>query len=489
MVGDTNHENGKVNLALLWAIIAIAICLAGLTIARMCLIPITHDEALSYQYVLGSYCDIVQCNPPSANNHILHTLLAKAFVSLFGDNLFALRLDNLLALIAYCLFGYLLLKKLLRHRWILPGFLALTMQPLLFDFWALSRGYGVAVALMMASIYCCVCYMQNRKLVYSYLALLWAMLAVYANFALLNYYAALCGGLLVNTLLQRGGLKQFLYRDLLAITLASVLLYCMIAAPINELRVKGELYFGGSSGFMSDTIRSVVKESISIDDINSIAVWSVSIAIVVTAVIMVGSWIMALIKRPKTESLRIGIILTSLLIIPVVATIAQHHLLGVLYLIERTAMFFIPLLMLAVLVWLHYFWGKQRIGYVLLLLLAGVITVNFICNMHLRSTHSWKYDTDNLAMLRYVVDKEKGRRSNIKLFPFWMLAPSLQYHTTHEYKGCFAPVERNGELPVITDTSFDYYYVRRHRDLANVSPRYIIDTTFVDGTMLLMRKQ
>lgn len=112
--------------------------------------PMRGDEAYTFlNYVNGSLWDMFRYNEP--NNHVLHTLLVKLSVLLFGGEPTAIRLPAFLAGVASIALAFYLARAITR----LPaaGILA-AMATAVFPFLALyaanARGYTLLVALLLA---------------------------------------------------------------------------------------------------------------------------------------------------------------------------------------------------------------------------------------------------------------------------------------------------------------------------------------------------
>ena len=166
--------------------------LITINLIRIFNVTITHDEALTYQlYVTHSYHDIIVNHSPSANNHFLNSVLAKFFIELFTDNIFFLRLPNLLAFITYLLLSVLIARKLfVNNWWVLFCFLLLQLNPFMFEFWGLSRGYGLSICFMLAALYALLRFLQHPGLLTLTGMYLFLFLAVFSNLALLNVLMA-----------------------------------------------------------------------------------------------------------------------------------------------------------------------------------------------------------------------------------------------------------------------------------------------------------
>ena len=58
---------------------------------------LNHDEAYTFQALVSRSAETTLMHYPVPNNHIFHSLLAKASTKLLGDGEFALRLPTLVA--------------------------------------------------------------------------------------------------------------------------------------------------------------------------------------------------------------------------------------------------------------------------------------------------------------------------------------------------------------------------------------------------------
>jgi hypothetical protein len=135
------------------AVVAAAIVTAAATYvsARAVFVPLTYDEAISVaRFASGDLLNLVDF--ATAVNHQLNSAMLRVSTSLFGLAPWAVRLPNLLAGVAYCLCAAVLMAAV-RHRSIgLAGLVLLVGQPYLLEFFALARGYGLAVALLTGAM-------------------------------------------------------------------------------------------------------------------------------------------------------------------------------------------------------------------------------------------------------------------------------------------------------------------------------------------------
>ncbi len=179
-----------------------AACFLLFALSRAIRVPFTYDEAASYiRYIDTSVPSVFDTNRLSifnfevATNHFLNTALTKLCDLAGGRSEFVLRLPNLCGYILYLGFAGLILRRLSNPSIAIGGFLLLNFNPYVLDFFALSRGYGLSLGLLMGTLSFFLRVVdpptkprQSRDLT---CALVFATAAVMANFALLNVYLSI----------------------------------------------------------------------------------------------------------------------------------------------------------------------------------------------------------------------------------------------------------------------------------------------------------
>jgi hypothetical protein len=130
----------------------LALLFFALAVVRAALVPLTYDEAASYlRYIVSD--PLSAFNFAVATNHLLNTLLTKAAYLVAGGHELVLRLPNLLAYAAYLSFSLLIARRVTDKAVALAGFLLLNLNPYVLDFFSLSRGYGLSLALLLGMFY------------------------------------------------------------------------------------------------------------------------------------------------------------------------------------------------------------------------------------------------------------------------------------------------------------------------------------------------
>jgi hypothetical protein len=127
--------------------------LAIVNIYRAATQSITTDEAFTYNRSVVTPIPRLW-DDFDANDHVLHTLLCKASVRLFGLSELTLRFPSLLGGFLYFWVCLRLSRRLFGDGWrMLVSVALLTLNPLMLDFCSIARGYGMATALLLFSLY------------------------------------------------------------------------------------------------------------------------------------------------------------------------------------------------------------------------------------------------------------------------------------------------------------------------------------------------
>jgi 4-amino-4-deoxy-L-arabinose transferase-like glycosyltransferase len=127
-------------------------------------LSVTMDEAYTYlSFVAPPLRQILTTY--SANHHVLHSLLAKASVRMFGVSEFSLRIPSLIG----CLICFAAITGLSRALfgagWMMLLSLGLiTLNPLIFDYMSQARGYSLALGFYLLGILYCVQFFFKAQL-------------------------------------------------------------------------------------------------------------------------------------------------------------------------------------------------------------------------------------------------------------------------------------------------------------------------------------
>jgi hypothetical protein len=317
----------------------VGLLLTTYLVLRAIYTPMLHDEIATFFY-------FIQPNdflPPNAhwdaNNHVLNSFLGNLSFQIFGDAPWALRLPNVLLYPIYILFSW----KIVSHipskliKWCL--FLALISSTYLFEYFALSRGYGMSMGFLIMGLYLFTANLERQSYWAYVLSLFVIFIGVSANLTLIYIFLMLFGLALINLWLAAA--KNI---SIKIIRVSSFFLYgAILSFPAVyfslELKSRGALYYGGNS-FVHFTLKPLTRLIFANDS------WMTTLLIVVVFLVMCFCLIGLILKRLNNKFLTNNLYVL-LLAGSVAAIFINHYILGVNFPEDRTAMFLIPLFFLS----------------------------------------------------------------------------------------------------------------------------------------------
>lgn len=334
-----------------WLLLACIVSLTVYLVLRAIDVSITHDEAFTFlHYVVRPIrytLDVVY-----TNNHLLNSLLTRISVKLFGTSELALRLPNLIFAVLYFFFTAKLFKVLTNSKWLpFAGLVGLAFNPFLLDFFALSRGYGISLALLVMSLYFQYrSFSELKSIRFESIALLCTALACTANYTLINYFLLHLVVVVPQAAFKlrklRGEKRIYLKQGILFVVLcAGTSLFTRNAiAGILHLNELGNFNFGGTDGLWSTTIVSLAS---SCSMFLALSYWWMHLTIAIPAALMLAAGIIISAGIIRQRNLEPGnlflLFLTYVISGCFLGLIAQHLLFHMPYPIDRTVIYFVPL--------------------------------------------------------------------------------------------------------------------------------------------------
>jgi len=303
---------------------------------RAIYVPLVHDEIATFH----NYIQIAKFLPYhahwDANNHILNSAISALFYRMFGLSPLVIRLGNLLFFPLFCLYVWKN-RRFFQHTLVQWAFMIslLTAHGFL-EFFSLSRGYGISVALLMPALYYLLRMTERYTLRKMIAVILWSAFATLANLSLFNTYLLL----LLYLILFSGFSNQLtsLRQRMSSIGWALItgtpflVLFSMISF---EFRARGLLYTGGSNGIWQDTIRSLFSRLFSSENILLL------ILVVLLFSLMITVAAIRLVKEKKLFSPKLVYLI--LLSGNLAGALLLHRIFGVNYPENRVALFLYPL--------------------------------------------------------------------------------------------------------------------------------------------------
>jgi uncharacterized membrane protein len=429
-----------------WTLILMSLALFALVVLRALHVPITHDEAYSYQhYVKKGFWHIVSYGPPHIpNNHILNSLGMLLGIKLFGLSLFNLRLASVLLSAVYFWYAVAFSKSFRTPFIQIACFLILALQVYFFDWFALARGYGMGIAFSLASLFHLLEFRQLDNGHHIWRTLIFGALAVYANFTFLYFYLAVIGVLLIVWLAKRTH-KSITYGVMLRpIIIVSLSLGALIFVPIRN--ISNDL-FGGSSNFWNDSVKTLTYRMSygSLEgETEALSLFFIGLFLLLGAFFFVYD----VYNEGMESKLRFYQEALLVLVITAGVQILQHHILGTEYLMGRTALLYAPLFLVFLIFLLQRFnelasWGEntQNIAVGVLALLFGFA---FISNYNTQQSFEWQYDAQNDEAIKNLIEKGQKEGQTIEVGITWLFEPGFNfYRELYQAEAQLAPFERS----------------------------------------------
>ncbi len=444
----------------------------------------TIDESSTFlSWASKPINEIIFNIPAHGNNHIFNTLLMKASVALFGNSEFAVRLPNFLAFMLYLFFS-IKISQIFKAKQHLPLliFVALNFQPYKVDFFCFGRGYGLALAFMLGSMYGLLRWIEMDKKEYSILAFGFAILAVYSNFVWLNYFVALGTTFTLLILIKKDPSVRF-YQNftskLFIPFFATIILFVLVYIPLQGLHDSGDLQIAGhwgNKGFWQDTYYSLFKSGIY--GMKFLGQYTVEIVMGLVSLFYFLGGIYVLIKilsGNKLPAFLIAFFILMIIILMAISTILQHALFGTGFLEYRTALVFTPFLGLLFPVLVNILpenlrWNNKY----LCLLVTLLLMAHSLKTFQLDYTRKWSQDKDTKKMILFV-NEQTPEGKTTKLGVHWSFMPATNFYISTNRAPRVDKVKWDQEIR--KDTFYDYYYIYK-KDKLKINKDYQLIKSF-----------
>lgn len=425
---------------------------------RSVLLDITYDEAWTLKdFVSLSISNIFTYSPCDANNHLLNTILIKFFYFILPNTIFVARIPNVLASILFILFSYKICQKFFSEKIAVLSFILLLVNPFLLDFYCQARGYGLGLAFQMGSIYYFLSYIQDSNSKNVFFLLFFSFLSVLSVFVMINFFIAeICIIILISFL--RSSLYS-IKSNILYSASFSLCLALIIYIPIIKLIESHSLYYGGRTSFYFDTLGSLMQFSLYLPSIKA-EVYTILNYFLFTFIVIIS---LSFLHKQKLISVKNGILL--ILFLCIIAVIFQFYLFGTLYVLDRAALYFYPLFILAFSFSLNDI-KIIKFKNILLFIICLTFCINFVKNVNFNKT-ALNFFEAHTEHIFYLIN-ENGKKENkiMKLDFSWPFQSSFRYYIdTKKYPNI--ELIKNPYDRADVNLDFDYYvFLNKHLERA-----------------------
>jgi hypothetical protein len=407
----------------------------------------------------------------------------------------SIRAGNLLGAIVYLGAGFVLLRLTLPSKWSrCLGMVIWIANPYLAEFFALSRGYGLCVAMEAAAICCAALYLhddfQARRYRYLTAAMVFAALSVWANFAALHFYLAFVA-VLGSQMLRHWRAAQRERAILLNVTLSLALL---IVLPISRIKKAGDFTWFGNQGFLKDTVQGFLdcfllgKRYFGANTLLSLQ--SLLVAIFVISSVVAGALLWKNKGKITPLAWLIGLFPATVLTNLLVTIVTDSS-----YLSTRTTLFFAPLVCcsaIGLLGLLEKKFSKTALG--IAALLASVLSIHFVKNANWTYAYEWRYDRDTYTVLNAIEQKYKSenRTAPWSLHTHCLQWPSFLFHVQlakSRYRNYLEdPKDAGCEARPPDGKDAEFYYLPKEK-AAPFAQHYEVMLETSDGERVLLRRK
>lgn len=448
---------------------------------RAALLSLTHDESATTDLVSVSLADIMfsPSRFQTANNHVLHSLFMKWSVLVFGWKEWSIRLPNVLSFLLYYAAAVWYMHRVSKQITVrIAGVFIFCTVPYLLDFFSLARGYGIANAFSLAAFVMLTGYFHYNEKKYLLLSFCLSAFAVYANFTWLNVHLGLW--LLMNAgtiIFSRKENGQSLITTMLQNNIYPLLISCLLALliykPISFLRKQDEFKWGAAewitsfNNFINDLLYG---HSFAGNGKSSILIIAFCL---LAAVLMAVLVFIKHLYRYRQHAFaafysKAGLLSLLLLLIIIMATVAQRYLLHTFYIDGRKATLYIPVLLCFITAsasWLREKYNTA--GNTAWALLSVIFIYQFCLSFNFKSCREWWYDASSRQAFQLIcADTAPAKKTAIN----WLFTHSFHVYNNHFYNHCIPSIVRT-DAPAHELADVDYYYIIGD-DIRNIHPVY-----------------
>jgi len=264
-----NYQSGKLSrfrLVDTSAFFLVSVALSVYLVFRAILVPMAHDEiATFYYFVQSGKVSPFLCNIDT-NNHFLNSLLTWIFYQFFGPSPLALRLANLLFIPVFFYFLSKIAQHLNSRIFRFAFFLTFAFTLHFIEFLALSRGYGMSIAMLFGSLFYLLESISVPKRRYYFYSLICIFIACLANLALINTYALILVFITITLIINN---FKKIKSVLPLIFLAGILPISIVVIQILYIKVHAGLIAGSPDNFWATTISTLFAYLFETSDVHA----------------------------------------------------------------------------------------------------------------------------------------------------------------------------------------------------------------------------
>ena len=281
--------------------------------------------------------------------------------------------------------------------------------------------------------------------------------------------------------------KILLAEQFLPLAATSLTLGAFIGYPLYTLKRSGEFNYGGQTGFIRDTVLSLIYKSFYGKTYFPRQEYVIFLFICLSVLCFLMVFIVQARKRTLTNALP-GLSLLTILLLISVSSILLRALFNAAYLFQRTALFLVPLFMLFLIFTFQDVGRLKRSLNIISVPLVVLVTIlslyHFSQTANTTMALDWRSDADTKSVLHDLAGLKEDNfsdRARIRLGVAAGFNPSFQYYLKR-LRPAWLEVR-----PAPPYEGFDFYYFDENFDASRMtSPRLVLIKRYpISGDVLM----
>ncbi len=442
------------------AIVVLSLAFLGINLYRAATQSITIDEAYTYlSFVKPPLLQVLTTY--AANNHVLHSLLCKASTDLFGLSELTLRLPSVSGGALYLFSLIQITRLLLKGAWArILVLLLLTLNPLVLDFSSVARGYSLGLGFLFLGL-CGLLLFLRKSGNRGHLVLVGAAFGLSVSSVLTFIFPVIACLSVFSVLLPRNRTPGERLKQLSALWVpAAAVSFLINIGPLSKARrADFVIGFGSIYETLKNTLYPFLRHhhaAVTImgrqiepfDLLYPVSRCTVLVGFVLAALLLVVGFITKRQLLQQDASLLSGSLVAAVLLL-----IAAHRTLGIQYPEARTAIYFVPMVVLAVSGILRDLRGVPPLAMAWLPFgaIGLALSIQFVSQINVTYYNQWSFDAGTRAIAQFLlVQPSAGRR--VKITATWTLIPCLNFYREMYQASAWEPVDgQNGETKLTGD--------------------------------------
>lgn len=365
--------------------VTISLLLFVFLLLRAILVPMTHDELVTFYMLVqtGDFRPFIDIT--DGNNHLLNSFLTFISYHVFGSSPLALRLPNLLMSLFYFYFCFKL-SETLRSKFLgWTFFLTMALTLNFIEFHALARGYGLSATFMIAAIWQMVSGIRSFNSWHFSVGFLFIFLSSISILSQMYSYSLLTGFVFIFMIINY---KRFKIADGLSFIIFGILPLIFIVAFSLFLKSNGAYFDGNKVDLWKSTFESLFMN---LGGLGFVEVQYLLLALTISLTIPFLI-IMYLILRHGKAALTFHLLFPYLLIGNALLTYLGAKMMDLSFPSHRMAFYFYPLIIGSIVFLLDVVVRQTRIKLLLLLVLPlAYFPIHFVKAANLQYSFWYTY--------------------------------------------------------------------------------------------------